>query len=584
MFELLLNSYVVFKGKGTRKNMLLNVNVKNLALIEQADVYFGEGMNIMTGETGAGKSIIIGSILLALGGKLPKDMLREEGKEALVELVFQVTDADTIEALEALGVSMEEDGQVIISRRIVNGKSLIRVNGESYTVANLKKVTEQLIDIHGQHDHQSLLKTSKHLEILDKFAENAVAEIKQELKEHYGVWKDLKKSLTLLELDEETRARELSFCQYEIDEITNANLKKGEYEEIESQFKKLSSSGQLLSTMNEIYALTGGENGQSVSEQIGRASSLIQGVLSLDEQLQDIATAIGDLEGICYDINRSLKDYVENLTYDPAYAKELEDRMDLLNSLRQKYAGYAAPEEVIDKILEYGEKQQQKLDTLLHMEEERQQVVEKIQKEEVLLQKLSDKLTDIRKKEGRQLEEKIIAVLQGLNFLDVKFEIQFNKKAEFHENGMDEIEFMISTNPGEALRPLIKIASGGELSRIMLGIKTILASKDKIDTLIFDEIDTGISGKTAQLVAERMKELSRCHQIICITHLPQIAAMADSHYLIQKSVVDEKTHTGITHLSEEDSVQELARMLSGSEITTAVLENARELKKMNRKI
>lgn len=563
--------------------MLLNVNVKNLALIEQADVYFNEGMNIMTGETGAGKSIIIGSILLALGGKLPKDMLREEGKEALAELVFQVTDVDTIAALQTLGVSVDDEGQVIISRRIINGKSVIRVNGESYTVANLKKVTELLIDIHGQHDHQSLLKTSKHLEILDKFAEQAITDIKQELKSHYGSWKDLQKMLSQLQIDEETRNREISFCQYEIDEITNANLKQGEYEELEEQVKKLSSSGQLISTVNEIYAITGGEQGVSVLEQIGRASSLIQGILSLDEQLQDIATAIGDLEGICYDVNRSLKNYAENLTYDPAYAKELEERMNLLNTLRQKYAGYAVPGDVIDKILEYGENQQNKLDSLLHMEEERQNVIAKIQKEEVILQDLSDKLTSLRKQEGKQLEKKIITVLQGLNFLDVKFEIQFHKKSEFHENGMDELEFMISTNPGEPLRPLVKVASGGELSRIMLGIKTILASKDKIDTLIFDEIDTGISGKTAQLVAERMKELGQSHQIICITHLPQIAAMADSHYLIEKSVTDDKTHTNIVQLEEETSVQELARMLGGSEITVAVLENARELKYRQKK-
>lgn len=564
--------------------MLLNVNVKNLALIKQADVYFDEGMNILTGETGAGKSIIIGSILIALGGKVPKDMIREDEKEALVELVFQIQDAETKVKLREQGIETEEDNQVIITRKIMNGRSLIKVNGESFTAGNLKKVTELLIDIHGQHDHQSLLKQSRHLEILDEFSEKLSGEIKSEVSQAYKEWKGLRKSLEGFDMDDETRNREISFCQYEINEIDEADLQPGEYEELEELYKKMSSARQLIETMNEIYGLTGYENDYSAAEQIGRASSMIQSLLSLDPSLESLASSFMDLEAICQDVNRNIKSYVEELSFDEERTAEIEKRLDVLNKFRQKYANLADKSEVIEKILEYRDKQKEKLDKLLHLEEQKSEILRLIDKKEKQLKKLSETLSEIRKKQAKKLEKDIITVLKGLNFLDVKFEIAFTERPDFNENGTDEVEFMISTNPGEPLRPLAKIASGGELSRIMLGIKTIMASKDNIDTLIFDEIDTGISGRTAQMVAERMKEVSRAHQIICITHLPQIAAMADTHFLIEKSVVHQETVTAIHTLDENESVAEIARMLSGSQITETVLENAREMKKLNNNI
>lgn len=564
--------------------MLLNVNVKNLALIKQADVYFDEGMNILTGETGAGKSIIIGSILIALGGKVPKDMIREDEKEALVELVFQIQDAETKVKLREQGIETEEDNQVIITRKIMNGRSLIKVNGESFTAGNLKKVTELLIDIHGQHDHQSLLKQSRHLEILDEFSEKLSGEIKSEVSQAYKEWKGLRKSLEGFDMDDETRNREISFCQYEINEIDEADLQPGEYEELEELYKKMSSARQLIETMNEIYGLTGYENDYSAAEQIGRASSMIQSLLSLDPSLESLASSFMDLEAICQDVNRNIKSYVEELSFDEERTAEIEKRLDVLNKFRQKYANLADKSEVIEKILEYRDKQKEKLDKLLHLEEQKSEILRLIDKKEKQLKKLSETLSEIRKKQAKKLEKDIITVLKGLNFLDVKFEIAFTERPDFSENGTDEVEFMISTNPGEPLRPLAKIASGGELSRIMLGIKTIMASKDNIDTLIFDEIDTGISGRTAQMVAERMKEVSRAHQIICITHLPQIAAMADTHFLIEKSVVHQETVTAIHTLDENESVAEIARMLSGSQITETVLENAREMKKLNNNI
>ncbi len=564
--------------------MLLNVNVKNLALIKQADIYFDEGMNILTGETGAGKSIIIGSILIALGGKVPKDMIREDEKEALVELVFQIQDEETKAKLREQGIETEEDDQVIITRKIMNGRSLIKVNGESFTVGNLKKVTELLIDIHGQHDHQSLLKQSRHLEILDEFSEKTSGDVKSKVRQTYKEWKELKKSLEEFDMDDETRNREISFCQYEINEIDEAALRPGEYAELEERYKKMSSSKQLIETMNEVYGLTGYENDYSAAEQIGRASSMIQSLLPLDSTLESLVSSFMDLEAICQDVNRNIKTYVEELAFDEEQTAETEERLDLLNKFRQKYANLADKTEVIEKILEYRDRQKEKLDKLLHLEEQKHELIRQTAVKEQQLKELSETLSEIRKKQAKKLEKDIISVLKGLNFLDVKFEITFSKRPDFNENGTDEVEFMISTNPGEPLRPLTKIASGGELSRIMLGIKTIMAAKDNIDTLIFDEIDTGISGRTAQMVAERMKEVSRVHQIICITHLPQIAAMADMHFLIEKSVVHRETVTAIHTLNENESVAEIARMLSGSQITETVLENAREMKKLNNNI
>ncbi len=564
--------------------MLLNVNVKNLALIKQADVYFDEGMNILTGETGAGKSIIIGSILIALGGKVPRDMIREDEKEALVELVFQIKDEETKEKLRAQGIETEEDDQVIISRKIMNGRSTIKVNGECFTAGNLKKVTELLIDIHGQHDHQSLLKQSRHLEILDEFSEKTSGKVKAEVRQTCKEWKELKRSLEDSDMDDETRNREISFCQYEINEIDEADLHPGEYTELEELYKKMSSSKQLIETLNEVYGLTGYENDYSAAEQIGRASSMIQNLLPLDPSLDSLASSFMDLEAICQDVNRNIKSYVEELAFDEEQTVETEERLDLLNKFRQKYANQADKSEVIDKILEYRDRQKEKLDKLLHLEEQKNELQRLAAEKEQRLKELSETLSERRKKQAKKLEKDIISVLKGLNFLDVKFEIAFSKRPDFSENGTDEVEFMISTNPGEPMRPLAKIASGGELSRIMLGIKTILASKDNIDTLIFDEIDTGISGRTAQMVAERMKEVSRVHQIICITHLPQIAAMADVHFLIEKSVIRQETVTAIHTLNENESVTEIARMLSGSRITETVLENAREMKKLNNNI
>lgn len=560
--------------------MLINVNVKNLALIDHADVYFSEGLNIMSGETGAGKSIIIGSILIALGGKLPKDILRNPEKPALAELVFQISDEEVVSKLRDMSIELDPDNTLVISRKIVNGRSTIRVNGETFTINNLRKITELLIDIHGQHDHQSLLKVSKQLDILDDFASDSIDKIKSEINTEFHNYQNFKNELSEFDIDNDSRQREISFCEFEINEIDNAHLIPGEYDETEKKFKMISSSKDIITKLNSVYYNLAEDNG-SVMDRLTDAGRELNTLRNFGSEFDELSDSLQTVENLCDDIKREISSYIDTMTFDADDAKNTEVRFNELNLLRQKYEKETVSDDPVINIINYKNKQSENLENLLNFEERKKDLNKRLLNSEEHLTKLCSKLTDIRKKKAYDLSKKIEEVLKGLNFLDAKFEIKFDTKKEFSSNGKDEIKFMISTNPGETLRPLNEVASGGELSRIMLGIKTIMASKDRIDTLIFDEIDTGISGKTAQLVAIRLKELSKIHQVICITHLPQIASMADRHFLIEKSAVNNITTSNILELSEEESIDELARMLSGVKITDAVRQNAIELKKLN---
>lgn len=559
--------------------MLVNVNVKNLALINKVDIFFDEGLNILTGETGAGKSIIIGSILIALGGKIPKDIVRDTDKEALVELVFQIDNERTIAKLREFGVETDE-GNLIISRKIVNNRSTIKVNGETFTNANLKKITELLIDIHGQHDHQSLLKKSRQLEILDEFAGDTITELKADIVEKYRLYTRLNSELEEFDIDDDRREREISFCRFVIDEIENAHLKEREYEETECLFRKMSASKGILEKMNEVYSLLNGDGYESISDKIGNACRIMQNINEQDDDITNISDSLADIENICEDVKRSIKNYVDSVSFDEEQCIEVEQRVEELNKLRQKYETSKKYDDPVLNILAYQKEQEEKLDRLENIEIRKNELLKKINEIRFELEQLCGRMTDLRKQAAKDLEKKIITVLNGLNFLEVQFEVGFEKTDEFTSNGMDDVEFLISTNPGESLKPLQSVASGGELSRIMLGIKSIMAEKDDIDTLIFDEIDTGISGRTAQMVASRLKSISRAHQVICITHLPQLASMSDNHYLIEKNVIDGNTQTNIVKLDFEQSVEELSRMLGGTQITDTVRENAREMKKL----
>ena len=554
--------------------MLQNMHVKNLALIDETEVEFSEGLNILTGETGAGKSIIIGSINLALGQRVPKELLKENGEPALVELIFSIEDEKVHKRLAELDIEVEDD-IVILSRKITSGKAVARINGEAVSASVLKEVASLLIDIHGQHEHQSLLSKKKHLDILDIYAKQELVAKKNTLADAYKEYKKLKEEWTTSNMDAESRAREVSFLEFEIKEIEEAHLKIGEDEELETEFKRFSNGRKILEAVNLVQQMMDGQN-ESASEQVSRALREIASVSNYDEQVAGLESQLIEIENLLHDFNHELSNYIMDADFDEQSFRMMEYRLDTINHMKSKYGNS------IETILNVYEEKCERVSVLNDYDAYLAKLSAALQAKETEVKILCEEISDIRKRYAKVLCEAITKALQDLNFLDVVFMMEFGEPAAYSANGYDEPEFLISTNPGEPVKPLGKVASGGELSRIMLAIKTIMADTNEIDTLIFDEIDSGISGRTAQMVAEKMNLLGRSSQIICITHLPQIAAMADAHYLIEKKVEQNVTHSNIFKLNEEESIHELARMLGGVEITEAVVKNAQEMKELAR--
>ena len=553
--------------------MLQNIHVKNMALIDEADVDFGGHLNILTGETGAGKSIIIGSISTALGGKVSRDVIRKDAEYALVELNFKVNSPQILAELEKMEIPVDGD-EVVISRRITGSRSVARINGELVSLPVLRQAAALLIDIHGQHEHQSLLHKDKHLAILDQFSREEMASVKDALKDSYREYMILKKEMDGAITDDGKRLSEISFLQYQLEEIENANLQDGEEEQLDKAFRKMSHARQMMESVAAAHGMTGYEGASSAGDLVGRALRELSSVEKYDEAIGGLISMLTDIDGLLNDFNRELADYESGLTFDESVYHETEDRLNLIQRLKTKYGSSIA------EILAHQAECQEELEKLDDYENYLSGLRMKLDQAEKELKDLSDKLTTIRRANAAVLQERIKAALIDLNFLDVRFEIHCEPLGHYTENGQDSIEFMISTNPGETVKPLGKVASGGELSRIMLAVKSVLADADAIETLIFDEIDTGISGRTAQKVSEKMAVIARKHQVICITHLPQIAAMADDHYVIEKSAMEQRTITKIYHLSDDASVGEIARLLGGVEITDAVMQNAREMKNL----
>ena len=546
--------------------MLLELHVRNLALIEQADVEFGEGLNILTGETGAGKSIIIGSVNLALGQKASKEIIRSGADYASVELVFFVEE-DKRAALAALDVFPDEDGILLVTRKILPSRSVSRLNDEAVTTARLRQVTGLLLDIHGQHDHQSLLHAARHLEILDLYIRKQAEPLKEQIGRSFRRYQELTKALEEMRGDEESRRREADFLRFEIDEIEQAAVKEGEEEELTAQYRRFSNGRKILESLGAAYEAV-------ETEGLGRAMHQLGQVVSYDEALQPIQDQLYDAEAILNDARHAISAYMEELDFDEEELAQVEARLDQIHNLQAKYGAS------VGRIQEALEEKKARLEQLEHFDEYRQRTEAEHQAATEQLDALCSQLSELRKAAAKTLTERTRAGLVELNFLDVEFAMEFRRLDHYTPGGFDEAEFKISTNPGEPVRPLGMVASGGELSRIMLAIKTVLADSDDIPSLIFDEIDTGISGRTAQKVSEQLALISRSHQVICITHLPQIAAMADRHYEIAKSADGGKTRTRIRRLDGEEMVTELARLLGGAQITEAVLENAREMKKL----
>lgn len=550
--------------------MLEGLHVKNLVIIDEAEVSFSEGLNILTGETGAGKSVVIGSINLALGAKAGKNLVRSGKESGFVELVFSVN-KDTESKLKDLDIAPEE-GLVIITRKFTGERSVSKINGETVTLSKVREVASILLDIHGQTENQTLLLPKNHLEILDRYCKEEVQPLKTKLASLVAKYREKERELAEYNADEAYISRELDFLKYECSEIKKAKLTKGEEEELDKKVRKYSASSKIVSLVEE--ARTSLSDNGGVDDSIGNIVRAMSKLSDVDDGAEELLNQISEIESLLNDFERSLSDYAEENLFDENDFMQSESRLDKIRAIFAKHGGSY---ETTLEFLETSLKQIEKFENSSEYKERLSVEVENLKK--IILSEC-DKLTEVRKKGAIELVNKVKQALIDLNFLQVEFEPEFTKAKDFTAKGNDDVIFKISTNPGERLRSISEIASGGELSRIMLAIKSVMADTDEIPTLIFDEVDTGISGRTAQMVAEKMALLSGKRQLIAITHLAQIAAMADSHYLIEKKADDTHTATNIRKLEENEEVMELARILGGAAITENVINSAEEMKKL----
>lgn len=562
--------------------MLTELRVQNFALIDDVTVEFHEGLNILSGETGAGKSIIMGSVNMALGAKASKDSIRHGCNSAYVELTFHVS-SDQKERLSAMDLETDEDDNLVISRKITDTKSISRINGETVNLSVVREAASVLIDLHGQTDNQTLTRHDKQMELLDAFAsssDDTFQAILTEYKSALESYREVTKKLESFDMDESKRLREISFLEYVIEEIDEATLSEEEEETLSEQLKKLSNQQNIAEGMGMVRNLLFEGSGDScASDRISEAVQTLQKLLVYDKDLEQLSSSLADIEALLSDLAKEVDDYCESsCETDPENLERITKRVDQIHDLKNKYG------KTIPDVLEYREKQAELLTQLqdyqVHKEEnERQQ---ELLKERLTM--LGEKLHRAREKAASPLSSRISAALCDLNFLNAEFEIRVEEQENgFLSNGLDQVSFYISPNPGEPVKPISEIASGGELSRIMLALKTVLADEDDIESFVFDEIDAGISGRTAQKVAEKLITLSASHQVICISHLSQIVSMADYHYLIEKKVEGGVTRTEIRQLDYEDSVTEIARLLSGTEVTQSVLDTAWEMKDLAQK-
>ena len=545
--------------------MLLELNVKDIALIRKASVEFDRGLNILTGETGTGKSVIIDSALLALGGKVRGDMIRRGAEYAYIELIFSV-DAEKEALLKELDVTPDTNGQLIISRKIMPGRSVSRINDETVTLTKLRAVTSLLIDIYGQNEFHTLMDRRMHLSILDDYMSQETGGLLNSLREAHAKWQAAARLAAGFQLDEKERLREMDLASYEIQEIADANLKPGEEEELTLRFRKLNNARNIIESVSSAYnELSACDTGRILSD-IGHA-------LRYDEDLKQIYDEMMDAQSLLESVKQDLNAYAGTMEPDEEELAETEHRLDLIRSLEAKYG------RDINEVLSYKKEREERLKELESYEQDKQRAEAERNRAHEKLLSLSESLSKARQKGAVRLCTAILNELKDLGFEKAQLSMDFRRKA-VSEDGFDDTGFVAALNPGEMMKNLSEVASGGELSRVMLAVKTVLAKTDRIPTLIFDEIDTGISGRTAQKVSEKLDVIGQDHQVICVSHLPQIAAMADTHYVIRKVETDGRNETQIERLDREGSEQELARLLGGVEITKAVRDNAHEMKEL----
>lgn len=553
--------------------MLQNLHVKNIALIDETEVDFGQGLNILTGETGAGKSILLGSVGLALGGKYSSDLLRNGAENGLVELTFSVDDGQIRQKLEEMDI-IPDDGMVTLTRKFTGSRSISRINGETVNTGKLKEAAELLIDIHGQHDNKTLLQRKNHLVLLDLFGRKEIAPIKSEMSKCYKEYRAICKKEEETSLNDEERRRELSLYEFEVHEIEEAALRENEDEELEETYRRMTESRKITDAVAQTYRYTCEDSSANAGDCLTRAIRAFREAAEFDEEGDRLCALLMDVDSLLNDFNRELSEYASKFEFSEEEFKETEERLNLINHLKAKYGSS------VSDVLAYCESKRHRIEQLNDYDAYIKQIEEEKEKALKKVERVTKKLHDVRNRYKTVFADEICIHLKELNFLDTRFEIHLKDAGRFSANGKDEAEFYLALNPGEPVKLLENIASGGELSRIMLAIKTVLADAEDTPTLIFDEIDAGISGVTAAKVGEKLKLIGKSRQVICITHLSQIAAVADSHFLIEKSAENESVKTRIRLLNEEDSVKELARILGGDKITSSIMESAREMKEM----
>ncbi len=551
--------------------MLESIHVKNVALIDEAEIEFAPGLNILTGETGAGKSILLSSVQLALGAKADKGMIRQGAEYAFVQLVFSL-DEETGKILEAYDLPADDD-VVILQRKIYPAKSSCKINGEAVTLKTMQAVAEQFIDIHGQREHQTILKNSRQEEILDDYAKTVLADDLDKIASLYRQYREEEAQLEEASQTDGNYKKELDFARFEFDEIEKANLQEGEDILLEQKFDKLNNAQKICEAVGNAEGMLQNDHGTGVLNALSMAIRRLSEAQSLDDALSDALQQLSDAENILQECSQSLDRYLDRFHMEADDFAGVEERLNLINHLKDKYG------KEISDILAYGKALEDKINKLENFEQYQAELVQKHEKTKAAYDALAKKIHEERVCQAKLLSEEMVVALHDLNFEQCTFEIVTDFVPEhMSKSGCTQVTFRISLNPGEPMKDLSMVASGGELSRIMLALKTIFADKDQTATLVFDEIDAGISGKTAWKVSEKLAVLRNRHQVICITHLPQIAAMADKHFCIEKAVLGERTNTTVKALDDTESIAEIGRLLGTDQLTDAVLQNAKEMK------
>ena len=554
--------------------MLNQLSIKNVAVIDSLSVEFNGGVSVLTGETGAGKSIIIDSINMILGDRANKELVRYGTDKAVVQAVFDAPQ-EVCKILEDNDIDVD-DRQIIITRQLTSeGKSTARINGMVVTLNVLREIADGLINIHGQHDNQALLTPAKHIVFLDAYAEND--EYISQYKAILAKKREIEKKIKSLEMDEQEKMQKIDLLEYQINEIKKASLVKGEYEELKEQREIYANAEQITTSVNEAYQnIYGGDEIQSAYDGISIAVESLSKISDLNPQLSALYESLSSIMYSLEDTAHEIKEFGDGVEFDEQTLNDIEERLDMISRLKRKYGGS------IEAILEYLEKAENELSDIKLSDEKTNELKIELDKVTGELLKQCRVLTDRRKQSAKTLEEGIEKALHELNMEKSKFNVNIETSDSFYENGMDKVEFLISTNPGEPLKPLVKIASGGELSRVMLAIKSILADSDGVDTLIFDEIDTGVSGRAALSIAKKLSVIGKNKQVICITHLPQLTAAADNHYLIRKDTDGEMASTTLEELDDNGREIELARIIDGGEVSELALSHAKEMLKTAR--